>query len=231
MRARRGAQRHACLVSGVWCVVCCVARALLSHCAPSLRARACDGRLARADRFGNLHLDANDGPAPKRVYEVRQAIRPRSAARSPRPLKKGHYTDYMLHNLADTYFLALRNRDFVEYPAPGQYDVTEASAHGSIPLRFGPPRLDDGKRCRMGRSCDLNASAPRQQDRLRATREHGPLFCKETARRARRSRSAMGSRASWNANSPLNSFMVDRTEDERYVDPPVLRGPPPVVHG
>ncbi len=171
----------------------------------------------RADRFGNLHLDPKDRAKPKRGYEVGQAIRPRSATRPPRPIKKGHYMDFMVHNLAQNYFLALRNRDYIERPAPGHYDVTAARTHGSIPQRFGPLRLDDGKRCRTGRSCDMNASTPRKQDRLRVTREHGPLFCKDTARRARRARSAMVFGASWNPNTSLSSLMTDGAEDERYV--------------
>ena len=125
--------------------------------------------------------------------------------------------DFMLHNLAQSYCLALRNRDYIERPAPGQYDVTAARTHGSIPQRFGPLRLDDGKRCRTGRSCDMNASPPQKQDRLRVTRQHGPLFCKETARRARRARSAMGSGISRNPNTSPSSIMTDRAEDERYV--------------
>ena len=175
--------------------------------------------IPRLDRWGAPLFVGAKTAKPTRVYEANQPIQPRSVARAKcaNPTRRRPFTEFMLHEFGGAEGLgALRSNDIIDFPSPGDYDVRTDTYHSNRPSakgRFAPKDQVDGKRCTSGRSCDLDAAAPRMNDaRLHLSRKHGPLFCKETARLARRRRphSAM------HANSSLAaSFGSTHTVEER----------------
>lgn len=138
------------------------------------------------DRCGGALFVTTRTDKPKRVYDINQVTRPRSSelAKFAKVPERQAYTRFCIHNFSATDLIAMRETR-PSLLGPGQYTV--APLQVGFGGRFAPQMATDGKRCKLGRSSDMDALPPRpRQEKLHITREHGPYFCKATARRARR---------------------------------------------
>ena len=154
--------------------------------------------VTHVDRWGSPLFVAIPLARPKsRVYETNQRFQPRSIARAKLPngsnateqAEVPAYLRFCINNFGQTEMMSLADRTINTRPGPGAYEITDLSCYrfkDSKGTTFAPIDNSEGKRSKLGRSCDMHCAPPRPHEKLVITREHGPLFCKKCARLARR---------------------------------------------